>query len=127
MSQQSDFYPVQQGVVKGKRLPPLFSTVDEGFHARYRRCVNNAFSMSTLVSYEPLVERTIAFYLEKTHQIFEAPDRECNFGRWLQYFAFDVIGELTWSKRLGFVEKNEDIDGIIGFIARFLDYAGLVC
>lgn len=35
---------------------------------------------------------------------------------WLQYFAFDVIGEISFNKKLGFLEKGEDIDGIIGTI-----------
>lgn len=39
-------------------------------------------------------------------------------------FAFDVIGELTWSKRLGFVERDEDVEGIVKFIGAFLSYAG---
>ena len=46
---KSDFYPVQQAVVKGQRLQSLFSTKDEDYHAKYRRCVNHAFSMSRLV------------------------------------------------------------------------------
>ena len=28
-------------------------------------------------------------------------------------FAFDVMGELTFSKRLGFLERAEDVDGIM--------------
>ena len=39
-------------------------------------------------------------------------------------FAFDVVGELTWSKRIGFVERDEDVDGIVKFIGDFLSYAG---
>lgn len=35
---------------------------------------------------------------------------------WLQYFAFDVVGEITFNKKLGFLEKGEDVDGIIGTI-----------
>lgn len=123
---QSEFYPVQQGVVKGRRLPSLFSSTDEGYHARYRRCVNGAFSMSSLVSYEPLVESTLSVFLNQTEKLFESKGSVCNFSRWLQYFAFDVIGELTWSKRIGFIERNEDVSGIIEFIAGFLEYAGPV-
>lgn len=123
---KSDFYPVQQGVVKGRRLPSLFSSQDEGYHARYRRCVNGAFSMSSMVSYEPLVESTLSVFLDQTEKLFESRGKACDFGRWLQYFAFDVIGELTWSKRIGFIERNEDVSGIIGFIAGFLEYAGPV-
>jgi cytochrome P450 len=123
---KSEFYPVQQGLVKGKRLPSLFSTTDETYHARYRRCVNNAFAMSSLVSYEPLVDSTTALFLSQTEKLFSSSNAPCNFSRWLQFYAFDVIGELTWSQPLGFIKKNQDIDGIIGFIDGFLDYAGPV-
>lgn len=123
---KSEFYPVQQAVVKGRRLPSLFSSTDETYHARYRRCVNGAFSMSSLVSYEPLVESTLSVFLNETEKKFESQGTVCNFSRWLQYFAFDVIGELTWSKRIGFIERNEDVSGIIEFIASFLEYAGPV-
>lgn len=125
-SSQSDFYPVQGGVAKGKTLLSLFSTTDEDFHAKYRRCVNNAFAMSSLVNYEPLVSSTLTYFLDRTEQLFANPGASCNFSQWLQYFAFDVIGELTWSKRLGFVEGNKDVDGIIGFLGQFLDYAAPV-
>ena len=45
-----------------------------------------------------------------------------DLGRWLQYYAFDVIGELTFSKRLGFIEGGEDVGGIIESIGRNFDY-----
>jgi hypothetical protein len=58
--------------------------------------------------------------------VYEKSGKVCNFSRWLQFFAFDVIGELTWSKRIGFIERDEDVSGIIEFISGFLDYAGPV-
>ncbi|KAF2275833.1 cytochrome P450 [Westerdykella ornata] len=121
---KSDFYPVQNAVAKGRRLQSLFSTTDEDYHAKYRRCVNNAFAMSSLVNYEPLVSSTLKFFLDKTEQWYANTGRECDFAQWLQFFAFDVIGDLTWSKRLGFIEENRDVDGIIAFLKKFLSYAG---
>ena len=121
---KSDFYPVQQAVAKGQRLQSLFSTKDEDYHAKYRRCVNNAFAMSSLVGYEPLVDSTTDAFIEQTERRYTSTGSPCNFSRWLQYFAFDVIGELTWSKRLGFVEKGEDVGGIVQFVSDFLAYAG---
>ncbi|GAB7358161.1 hypothetical protein MBLNU230_g0316t1 [Neophaeotheca triangularis] len=123
---KSEFYPVQQAVAGGRRLPSLFSTTDEDYHAKYRRCVNGAFAMSALVNYEPLVDSTARVYVEQTQKLYTGPGKVCNFNRWLQFFAFDVIGELTWSKRLGFVEKDEDVDGIIDFLRGFLTYAGTI-
>lgn len=83
--------------------------------------------MSNLVSYEPLVDSTTALFLSQTEKLFASTGASCSFSRWLQFYAFDVIGELTWSTPLGFIEKNQDIEGIIGFISKFLDYAGPVC
>ena len=123
---KTDIYPVQQAVAKGERLQSLFSTLDEQYHAKYRRCVNGAFSMSSLVGYEPLVDSTTDAFIEQTQKRYSDPGKVCNFSQWLQFFAFDVIGELTWSKRIGFVDRDQDVDGIVKFIADFLSYAGPV-
>lgn len=104
----------------------MFSTTDEDFHAKYRRCVNNAFAMSSLVNYEPLVTSTLTYWLDRTEELFASTGDSCNFSQWLQFFAFDVIGDLTWSKRLGFVEGNKDVDNIIGFLGKFFDYVAPV-
>jgi cytochrome P450 len=125
-SSQSEFYPVQTAIAKGRPIYSLFSTTDEGYHSKYRRCVNSAFSMSSLVNYEPLVDSTTDAFIEQTQKRYLETGKTCDFAQWLQFFAFDVIGDLTWSKRLGFVEKNEDVDGIVEFIGRFLAYAGPV-
>ncbi|KAL4742811.1 hypothetical protein BDV11DRAFT_202464 [Aspergillus similis] len=121
---QSEFYPVQMTVSKGEPLPSLFSTLDESFHANLRRSVNHAFSMSSLVQYEPMVNQTVELFLDQTAALFANTGKTCDFARWLQFFAFDVIGSITYSKRHGFIEKNEDIDGILKSLARIFDYAG---
>ena len=87
---QSGFYPVQQGVSKGKRLPSLFSTTDEAYHANLRRSVNNAFAMSQLVQYEPGVTECVEIFLDRTDELYAKNGAVCDFAEWLQYFAFDV-------------------------------------
>jgi len=82
--------------------------------------------MSSLVNYEPLVSSTVGVFLDRTQELYASTGNSCNFSQWLQYFAFDVIGDLTWSTRLGFVEEDRDVDGIIAFLQRFLNYAGPV-
>jgi hypothetical protein len=87
--------------------------------------------MSSLIHFEPLVDSTISAFLSQLEHRFanRAEGDEggvCDFGVWLQYFAFDVIGELTFSKRLGFVDQAKDVDGIIGDLERFVDYVAVV-
>ncbi|KUJ12598.1 cytochrome P450 [Mollisia scopiformis] len=119
---KSEFYPVQQSVAGGHRLPSLFSTTSEAFHAQLRRSVNSAFSMSTLIQYEPFVDSTTELFLAQTENLYAKTGAACNFSRWLQFYAFDVIGEMTYSKRHGFLEDNKDVDGIISYIASLFDY-----
>lgn len=114
---------------KGTALQSLFNTTDEKFHAKLRRAISNAYAMSTLLQFEPFVDSTTTEFL---HQLEERyADRSgqegiCDFGTWLQYYAFDVIGELTYSKRLGFVDYGKDVDGIIGKLESLLDYVAVV-
>jgi cytochrome P450 len=123
---KSGFYPVQQAVSNGHRLPSLFSTTDEAYHAQLRRSVNNAFSMSALVQYEPLVNTVLDTFLSQTATLYARPNHTCNFATWLQYLAFDVIGQITYSHPHGFVSTNTDIDGMIGYLARLFSYVAPV-
>ncbi|PBP18060.1 cytochrome P450-like protein [Diplocarpon rosae] len=123
---KSEFYPVQQSVAGGRRLPSLFSTTSEAFHAQLRRSVNSAFSMSTLIQYEPFVDSTTELFLNRTAELFASPGVGCDFARWLQFYAFDVIGEMTYSKRHGFLERNEDVDGIVNYLAKLFNYVAPV-
>lgn len=107
----------------------MFNTDNDKYHARLRRSVSNAYAMSTLVTFEPFVDSTSAEFIRQLKLRFS--DRTggagiCDFGAWLQFYAFDVIGELTFSKRLGFVEKGVDIDNIIRDLESFLNYVSWV-
>jgi hypothetical protein len=123
---KSDFYVVQQSTVQGHSLASLFSTTDNTFHSRFRRCVNAAFSMSTLVQYEPFVDNTTKLFLRQTQRLFAGKAAGCELSRWLQFYAFDVIGEITYSKRHGFIEQNKDIDGIVSYLGRLFLYVAPV-
>jgi hypothetical protein len=121
---KSDFYPVQQPIAKGVRIHSLFSTTDEEYHAKYRRCVNGAFAMTNLRGYEPLVDSTTDAFVEQTIKRYCGSDKECNFYRWLQFYALDVMGELTWSKRMGFLDDDQDVGNVCKSMAANLAYAG---
>lgn len=114
---KSDFYAVWQNVVNGKRTPSLVFTTDEVQHAMMKRPIAPAFSLSTLVEFEPLIDSTTAVFLTRLDELFASTGNICDLGKWLQWYAFDVIGELTFSKRLGFLERAEDIEGIIASVS----------
>lgn len=83
--------------------------------------------MSALVQYEPFVDNTTKLFLEQTRKFYVNNAEGCDFTQWLQFYAFDVIGEITYSKRHGFVEKNKDIDGIVAYLSWLFLYVAPVC
>lgn len=111
---------------KGSRLPSLFSTTDEQYHAAMRKFVSNAFAMSSLIHYEPLVDETTEQFLDQTEALFSSKNATCDFSEWLQFYAFDVIGEITYSKRHGFVDRGEDVDGMIKYLGKMFSYVAPV-
>jgi hypothetical protein len=105
----------------------MFNTTDEQYHAKLRRAVANAYAMSTLVQFEPLVDSTTEVFLKQLSDRYaDQLDALCDLSTWLQFYAFDVIGELTFSKRLGFVERGIDIDNIMSSLEKALGYFAVV-
>ncbi|KAH7322542.1 cytochrome P450 [Stachybotrys elegans] len=122
----SDFYHVILPMSKGKILPGLFATQDEGIHRMLKRPIGGIYSMSNLTSFESLVDATIEAFMEQLDKRFVKTRAVCDWGLWLQYFAFDVVGEITFSTRLGFLEHGKDIDGIMDSIWRWFQYVAVV-
>jgi len=83
--------------------------------------------MTALVQYEPLVDETTGRFLDQTEALFSSKNAICNFSQWLQYYAFDVIGQITYSKRHGFVDTGEDVDGMVAYLGKLFSYVAPVC
>ena len=66
-----------------------------------------------------------AFLIHRLEDLFSG-DKICDFGLWLEMFVFDVLGEMTFSKRYGFLEKGEDIEDIIANIEHHFDKVSMV-
>ncbi|KAF9884372.1 hypothetical protein FE257_001828 [Aspergillus nanangensis] len=127
---KSEFYIIQQPITKdGTSLEGIFSTTNEKYHAKLRKAVSSAYAMSTLIQFEPFVDSTTTVFLRELSNRFADRTGEagiCDFGTWLQYYAFDVIGELTYSRRLGFIEQGIDVNNIIHDNEKMLDYVSIV-
>ena len=74
----------------------LFALSNPERHSKERRKVASLYSMSTLVSYEQYVDSCNSLLCERLQdlacsgELFNVPD-------WMQFYAFDVIGEMTVS------------------------------
>lgn len=75
--------------------------------------------MSNLVSFEPLVDSTMKYFFTRLDELFVHTGHVCDLDTWLQMFAFDTMGEITFSKRFGFLEKGEDVNNIMANIWKY--------
>ena len=114
---KSDFYSVWHNIVNGKRVASMVFTTDEAQHAAMKKPIAASYSLSTVKEFEPLLDSTTAVFLSRLDELFAETGKVCDMGVWLQWYAFDVIGELTFSKRLGFLEQAKDVDGIIASVS----------
>lgn len=122
---KSAFYPVMGNVAHGKVVPTIFSTQDESVHESMKRPIAQVYAMTNLKTYEPLVESTESLFFSKLERL--ADEGVCfDLGTWLHWFATDVIMEITFGKRLGFLEREEDVDAILEMIERRFWYVAVV-
>ncbi|KAI8300733.1 hypothetical protein K4K59_001390 [Colletotrichum sp. SAR11_240] len=91
----------------------LFSARDRAVHGLMRRKVASMYSMSTIKSYEPYVDSCVALLLKRFDEFAESGET-FDLQQWMQCYAFDVIGEITFGRRVGFLESGgQDVDGIM--------------
>jgi len=89
---QSQIYTTQAQLdSNGQLVDNLASTMDEERHTRLAKPVANAYAMSTLVEFEPLVNSTSGMFMHQMTERFVKPAAECNLAQWLQMYAFDVV------------------------------------
>lgn len=121
---KSDWYGVWSS--NGITGDNLFSMENRQLHGQMRRKVASMYSMSTIKQYEPYVDKCNRVLirqlddLEKAGQIFDLQ-------RWMQSYAFDVIGEITFSSNVGFMEAGaHDIDNIMELLDSLNSFCTLI-
>ncbi|KAJ4371668.1 hypothetical protein N0V86_008221 [Didymella sp. IMI 355093] len=116
---KSDWYSVWQG----HRKFDLFAERDEKVHGRQRRLVSSVYSMDQMKKMEPYVESTLTLFLDRLEEV--GKQGAIDMGKWAQLFAFDVIGEVTFSRRFGFLAAGKD-DGSFSAIDSALQSAAWI-
>lgn len=104
----------------------LFAERDIPKHAAARKLFTGLYSMSSLVSYEGYVDECGVLLKEKLGKFADDKQQELNLAKWLQCYAFDVIGNMTFSGRFGFLDEGKDISGILEALHASMQFSALV-
>jgi len=111
---------------KGGALPAVFNTRDEKLHKQIKNPIAPLFSLSNVITYEPFVNKVLTVMITQLDKRYADTGETFDFGLWLQFFAFDVMGTLTFSKRYGFLETGKDVDGMLATIWSYMTTAAPV-
>lgn len=85
----------------------LFSERNGAKHAADLRKVAGMYSMTSLVAYEPLIDKTNATLLDRL-STFAQTGTPIDLMTWMQYYALDVIGEITFGHSFHTIESGCD-------------------
>ncbi|GLI75114.1 hypothetical protein PoHVEF18_003365 [Penicillium ochrochloron] len=107
------------------KLWTLFTDRDIKRHGETRKRFTNLYAMSSLVHYEPLVDYCADLFVNRLKE-FTDSNETFNLGHWFQCYAFDVIGNITFGERFGFLDRGDDIDGAIDAVHKVTMYSSLV-
>ncbi|KAJ5897370.1 cytochrome P450 [Penicillium tannophilum] len=119
---KSAFYDVFSPFFEDKVMPSMFSVRDPIAHQALRRPVAQKFSMSSIKSLEPFADECTGIFIDAMRDL---EGQQVDLGAWLQWYAFDVIGAITFQHRFGFMERREDVQGMIGGLEAGLRYGGV--
>lgn len=83
-----------------------------------KRCVQrkknvaSGYALSNIMASEMFIDETIGLLEKRLDQLSQA-NEPVAFDKWFNFMAFDIIGEVTFSRRFGFLDKGIDIGGAI--------------
>ena len=138
ISQKSDMHRVAQSTSRGVPVDTLFSTVNTEWHHSFRKRINNAFSMSSMVAYESYVVSTtedLVLQLKKLAK--DENSRIIDFSNWSHYFADDAVTcnanshlqtrmltniAVTYGDAIGHIKAGHDIGGTLKMMKMVLMY-----
>ena len=87
---------------------------DEKYHRMLRGSFASIYSANTLSSAEPLVDSSVDVLIQRLGTL--AGDEAVDFGSWMQLYVFYVLCKNTFSKRLGFLDRAEDIGDMLKLV-----------
>ncbi|KAK0192187.1 cytochrome P450 monooxygenase [Armillaria mellea] len=106
--------------------PSMFSTQDRQIHSRKRKIISHTFSPKSVLEFEPHVRHFVGQLLRQWDRLYDraleglsGKEGEGWIGRegrlwlnclpWVNYLAFDIIGDLAFGAPFGMVKAAKDV------------------
>ncbi|KAF1835002.1 pisatin demethylase [Decorospora gaudefroyi] len=94
----------------------LFTETDEVKHTRYRKVVQPAYQMSSILKNEGMMDECTTMLLQKLDE-FAMRNKDVDLMHWLELYTHDVIGHVIFGRSFGFLESGTDVGSFIESVA----------
>lgn len=97
-----------------------------------RSGIAQKYSLSALLALEPLVDDVTNSFMSTIREVIKDQGNGpkdggiIDLGQWVQYYAFDVIGAITFNRTFGFIKDRGDTRRVTLGIENGLSYGSLV-
>lgn len=122
--QQGTFYSVFS--LPDYRYVNQMSELDPVRHIQKTRSLSAGFSLSNISKTEPYIDNVLRIFKNQFDKLSDS-GIPVEFQKWFSFFAFDVLGEVTFSKSFGFVQSGTDVRNAIantGSLAYYISIMG---
>ncbi|KAK7959210.1 cytochrome P450 [Apiospora aurea] len=125
---KTEFYHGSSSIVDGEIVYNIFSQTDPEIHARWRKPISKHYSTNGVLPLERHIDNVLSKFsmaLESRY-IKTGKGAGCSLDQWLRFFAWDVVGTVTFSQPIGFLEKGCDFNGVLDAAKKSTDYFAAV-
>ncbi|KAF2186547.1 cytochrome P450 [Zopfia rhizophila CBS 207.26] len=112
----SDYYAINDALQDGHIIQNIFSTRSNEFHSKQLKPVQKLYTFQSAVELEPLMNNTLQTLCSQLETRFiegANAGKTCDIADWISYFTWDFLGDMTFSKRMGFMEQGKDVGNMI--------------
>lgn len=118
---KGDFYAVLRPYQRNSSpLVAVFNSQDEALHKQIKNPIAPLYSLSNVSKLEGLIDDVLLMLQRQLDSRFASTGETFDLGDWCQYFAFEVMGTMTFSKGYGFIEEGRDVGGMLNAIQTFM-------
>ncbi|KAM9877459.1 hypothetical protein VD0002_g2455 [Verticillium dahliae] len=113
----------------GKPIFNVFGLSDREDHARVRKPIGRLYSPAGALAIEKHVDKAISQFLAQLDQRFvNGPNAGvvCQLEQWFLYYAWDVVGDITFSQPFGYMKHGRDFDGTLADSEMAMNYFAAV-
>jgi benzoate 4-monooxygenase len=103
---KSDYYDAFVSIQRG-----LFNTRDRAEHSRKRKTVSHTFSTKSIGQFEQYMHHNLEMFETQWDRLSKGAEggfAKIDALHWLNYLAFDIIGDLAFGSPFGMLERGED-------------------